>query len=79
MNSLKQCPFCGGEKIKLYTGVNNDKKSYARVYCEDCGVSTKSIIDIKNDGSFISEAVKAWNTRKEDQQEQQNQDNELKK
>lgn len=53
---LKLCPFCGGEAIlKISQGFNKEVIS-AFVYCEECGVATRSY-------QLEKTAIGAWNRR----------------
>jgi len=56
-NTLKPCPFCGGEAVYELTVVNNSVK------CSDCsasihGANSKECLPLAEDFS-----VKFWNTR----------------
>ena len=66
MDELKPCPFCGGE-AKMRTSISSSipKRSIVFCYCEKCGASGKLIEDSKCDGTFIKEAIEAWNRRVE--------------
>lgn len=53
---LKLCPFCAGEAIlKISQGFNKEVIS-AFVYCEECGVATRSY-------QLEKTAIGAWNRR----------------
>jgi Lar family restriction alleviation protein len=56
-NDLKSCPFCGTDSA--YVGYEEDNQSYC-VWCAKCLARVEE---------FTSEesAIKAWNTRKENQ------------
>lgn len=58
---LKPCPFCGNKNIVVLDAHSGNQVFYY-VYCgllnNGCGVQTLSFLSEK-------EAIKAWNTRKE--------------
>ena len=63
-NVLKPCPFCGGEAcVKTSTTTYTPSIPTAKVYCEKCNSSTASYIDFRKDGTFLFEAIDAWNRR----------------
>lgn len=66
INVLQQCPFCGGDcelhLDKILT--SNGHKQVFEFYCEGCGISTQSYIDL-----FC--AIQAWNRRLEDFQQKE--------
>lgn len=68
MNELKPCPFCGG-KAKTHTGItlNVPKRSLAYCYCTQCQARSTHYEDKKQDGTFLKEAIAAWNRRATDE------------
>ena len=64
MNDLKPCPFCGG-KAKIVTGMSASfpKRPTAYIGCEICRASTRIVLDLEWDGSFIWKAIELWNER----------------
>ena len=66
MAELKPCPFCGGE-AKIQTSISSSipKCATAICYCESCGSSTQWFRDFDGDGTFMFEAIEAWNGRVE--------------
>lgn len=64
MTELKPCPFCGGKSmIKTSVAILNPKCATAMCYCEKCNASGKLFEDNNHDGTFIYEAIEAWNRR----------------
>lgn len=60
-NTLKPCPFCGGEAgIKTAT---TSHASTAIVYCKECNAKSAEFHDSKRDGTFLFNAIDAWNRR----------------
>ncbi|MBR0317201.1 MAG: Lar family restriction alleviation protein [Synergistaceae bacterium] len=57
---LKPCPFCGNQDIHYYCYSDNNEENFYTVECHECGIC----IGI-NDKKYKtkSEAIKAWNTR----------------
>lgn len=39
------------------------RKRTAKVYCEKCNSSTASYTDFRKDGTFLFDAIDAWNRR----------------
>lgn len=67
MTELKPCPFCGGKAmIKTSVAILNPKCATAMCYCEKCNASGKLFEDNNHDGTFIYEAIEAWNRRIDD-------------
>lgn len=68
MTELKPCPFCGG-KAKMHTGVTLSvpKRSLAYCYCMRCQATSAHYEDRKQDGTFLKEAIDAWNRRATDE------------
>jgi len=68
MEKLKRCPFCGGEaRVSTYVverGIT--VASAAQCECKECGATTKEVKDKEGDGSFVSNAIEAWNRREDD-------------
>ena len=64
MEELKPCPFCGG-KAEIETGVSK-MGAYARCYCKKCGARTRESKDVSHNGSFVFDAIRAWNRREEE-------------
>lgn len=64
MNDLKPCPFCGG-KAKIVTSISASfpKRPTAYIGCEICRASTRVVLDLDWDGSFILKAIELWNER----------------
>lgn len=64
MSKLKPCPFCGG-KAELTTDVTAERysKPRAMIYCTNCKIETRWFDDKNRDGTFVEEAVNAWNKR----------------
>ena len=58
---LKPCPFCGAE-ARMITSVSLNTP-YAYVRCKNCRAETTSFRDTENNGSFIFNAIEAWNRR----------------
>lgn len=62
--SLKPCPFCGGEAV---VHVNDG----VRVVCRECGVMTEILVDGYSQGrpmgSAVERVVKLWNRRSNDE------------
>jgi len=56
-NELKSCPFCGGEAETV--DWDNHYYQFFFVRCKTCKSQTKLF-------SYIEEAIKAWNRRKEE-------------
>lgn len=64
MSDLKPCPFCGG-KAKIVTSISMSlpKRPTAYIGCEICRASTRIVLDLEWDGSFILKAIELWNER----------------
>lgn len=60
IRSLKPCPFCGGEVVLRKTHMLDD--IYFFVMCLGCNKATNAF-------PLDEEAIKAWNTRKEEPNE----------
>ncbi len=58
MESLKKCPFCGGEAENDF-GFTHDNKTYFYVNCLQCGTET-------NHFETKAKASTAWETRADD-------------
>lgn len=58
---LKPCPFCGAEAM-LETEVQG-YTSIVRIKCICCRATTRVFRDSDHDGSYIFNAVEAWNRR----------------
>lgn len=64
MTELKPCPFCGGKAmIKTSVSILIPKCATAMCYCKKCNASGKLFEDNNHDGTFIYEAIEAWNWR----------------
>lgn len=59
MEELKKCPFCGGEAMLKINYGFDEKVISSFVYCEECGVATRSC-------SLESTARGIWNRRVEE-------------
>ena len=59
MEELKKCPFCGGEAILKINYGFDEKVISVFVYCEECGVATRSF-------ALESTARGTWNRRVEE-------------
>lgn len=59
MEELKKCPFCGGKAILKINYGFDEKVISAFVYCEECGVATRSC-------ALESTAIGKWNRRVEE-------------
>lgn len=70
MNELKTCPFCGG-KAKIVTSVTKGipNRPTAYIECELCSASTRVVVDLEWDGSFIWKTIELWNERAGEQDE----------
>lgn len=75
-NSLKVCPFCGSNDIKISFKVASRKRTSAvyhvSAYCNKCKsmgprvlahVESSSINSIESNEKFINMALSMWNTR----------------
>ena len=61
---LKPCPFCGGEAcVKTSTTQTIPSHPMAWVYCKKCKSSSASFDDYKKNGTFLFDAIDAWNRR----------------
>lgn len=61
---LKPCPFCGGEAcVKTSITTYTPNSPTAKVCCKKCNSSTALYIDSKKDGTFLFDAIEAWNRR----------------
>lgn len=58
---VKTCPCCGGE-AKLNAVGNHDIVLHVYVYCNKCGLQTKTI-SVAPQYSAIAVAVDLWNKR----------------
>lgn len=61
------CPFCGSE-AKIRTGIpsmgyENSRMAHAKCYCTKCGANGPVFLDEEHDGSFVFNAIDAWNRR----------------
>lgn len=59
MEELKKCPFCGGEAMLKINYGFDEKVISSFVYCEECGVATRSC-------ALESTARGIWNRRVEE-------------
>lgn len=69
---LYKCPFCGGE-AKVRTGImhihsskegkGTEHKTYAECYCSKCETHGPHFFDETHDGTFLFDAINAWNRR----------------
>ena len=65
MEKLKKCPFCGGEvKINEHYGLYGNQ---VVVYCRECNSIFKSCKDSSGKNVAEENAIKAWNTRVEEE------------
>lgn len=63
-NVLKPCPFCGGEAcVKTSATTYTPSSPTAKVYCKKCNSSTALYTDFRKDGTFLFDAIDAWNRR----------------
>ena len=61
---LRECPFCGGEAmIRTSVSLLMPKRATAMCYCKKCNANGKLFEDNNHDGTFIYEAIEAWNRR----------------
>ena len=56
--TLKPCPFCGSDKLK----VDNRKGTYS-IRCNRCHARGWNINNIISEEDAISEAIELWNRR----------------
>lgn len=64
MNTLKPCPFCGGEDIeKLGFSPNCDTRPH--IHCRDCGIDVYDVPTVIPIWHRNDSMVQAWNTRAE--------------
>lgn len=62
-NVLKPCPFCGGEACVKTSTTYTPSSPTAKVYCKKCKSSTALYSDFRKDGTFLFDAIEAWNRR----------------
>jgi hypothetical protein len=60
-DKLKPCPFCEGDKIKLYAWNPDGGGVCGAAVCERCGASQTA--NGKNEGDALEKARNKWNTR----------------
>lgn len=60
-NVLKPCPFCGGEACVQTTTKSHIPAAF--VYCKKCNSVSALFLDTKRDGTFLFDAIDAWNRR----------------
>lgn len=76
MNKLKDCPFCGRDKISGWRGVNRKGDFFYYIKCDICGGQggtagiSRELVDDKNawDNAAYDRSVTKWNERKGDKE-----------
>lgn len=68
-NTLKPCPFCGGEAIEyLHHNTNSTFDYVAHIVCRNCGAATKPYVGTKE---YVVRSTRfEWNRRVKDEVEE---------
>ena len=82
-NEIKNCPFCGGKanlsyKLKINEYDEHSTNGYSiKCLCETCGAKGKEFLSLEDpedvdwDNMACRDAIKAWNTRYEENKQKQ--------